>query len=252
MSKEKFEKIIKREIDEYLNLSVMGMPCKVPYIFGSSWLEFWRTGGKGSINDIRVESEKLFKLYDLDPSEMTEFERYKFLRSKRVGIDCSGMVYQIFDIASRELLNKPLKELINRKKGIIGEIDKKLLGFKRERRVASRHLTSDLNSVSITNLLDLQIGDMIKMSTSDPKIGHVAIIYEVDRTCDKITYAHSSFHTKKVGPHLGIINVLDWNKLLEDQEWEEQSTDNKTDLSIRVKSAEGMGIRRLKIFEGLN
>src|SRR3989338_8159422 len=145
----KFEELIKQEIDKYLNLSVGGVYCKIPYIFGSNWLEFWRTGGKGSVLELKTEAEKLFALYDLTPSEMTEFERYKFLRDKRVGIDCSGLIYNIFDQVALDLFRKPLSSYILRYKGLLGQIDKYILSFKRNRRIASYHLTSDTNSFPV-------------------------------------------------------------------------------------------------------
>jgi len=247
----KFEELIKQEVDKYLNLEVGGVYCKIPYIFGSSWLEFWRTGGKGSVKDIKVEAEKLFKLYDLVPSEMTEYERYKFLRSKRVGIDCSGFVYNIYDKVTKEFFGKPLSKYILRYKGIVGELDKLIFSFKRNRRISSFHLTSDLNSFPIKNIKDIRVGDMIKMKSVDPNIGHVAIIYDVNLDKNEIVYAHSSFKTKTVGPHLSKIKILDYNLPIDKQEWEEVSSRGEN-ISSNASSEEGLGLRRLKIFEKIN
>jgi len=243
----KFEELVKQEIDKYLNLNVGGVYCKVPYIFGSSWMEFWRTGGKGSVEQIKVEAEKLFALYDLVPAEMTEFERYKFLRDKRVGIDCSGLVYNIYDQITKNLFNKPLSNYVVRFAGLIGQIDKLVFSFKRNRRIASYHLTSDLNSFPVKNLKDIRIGDMIKMKSSDPEIGHVAIIYNIDISQDEIIYAHSSFKTKTVGPHLGKIRVTNYDLPIDKQYWEEVSAKGES-ISTNVSSKEGLGLRRLKIF----
>jgi len=247
----KFEELIRQEIDKYLSLQVGGVYCKIPYVFGSGWLEFWRTGGKGSIKDIKIEAEKLFKLYDLVPSEMSEFERYKFLRAKRVGIDCSGLVYNIYDQATKQLCGKPLSNYVLRYKGIIGEIDKLLLSFKRNRRIASYHLTSDLNSVAIKNIKDIRVGDMIKMKSADVEIGHVAIIYSVKLAKNEIVYAHSSFKTKTVGPHLSKIKIIDYNLPVDKQQWEEVSSRGEN-ISTKANYKEGFGLRRLKIFEKIN
>lgn len=246
----KFEELIKQEIDKFLNLEVGGVYCKVPYIFGSSWLEFWRTGGKGSIDQIKTEAKKLFALYDLIPSEMSEFERYKFLRDKRVGIDCSGLVYNVYDEVSKVLLNKSIGDFILRKTGFLGKLDKYLFSFKRNRRIASYHLTSDINSFPIENLKDIRVGDMIKMKSLDPNIGHVAIIYDVDLDKNVITYAHSSFKTKTVGPHLSKINITNINLPIDKQNWEELSVKGES-ISTSANSKEGLGLRRLRVFKDL-
>lgn len=246
----KFKELIKIEIDKYLNLSVGRVYCKVPYIFGSSWLEFWRTGGKGSIEEISNESEKLFALYDLVPSEMTEFERYKFLRDKKVGIDCSGLIYNIYNEVTKQLFNKPLSNYILRFEGGLGYLDKIIFKFKRNRRIASYHLTSDINSFVVENLKDIRVGDMIKMKSSDPQIGHVAIIYSVDFVQNEIVYAHSSFKTKTVGPHLAKIRITNYDLTIDKQEWEEVSSKGKN-ISVNASFEEGLGLRRLKIFKDM-
>lgn len=250
MKKIEFENLIKQQVDAYLSLMIGGVYCKVPYIFGSSWMEFWRAGGKGSVEEIKSESERLFTLYDLVPSEMTEFERYKFLRDKRVGIDCSGMLYNIYDGVTKKLLEKPLSKYINRYPGIIGGLDKLLLSFKRNRRIASYHLTSDLNSIPVERLREIRVGDMIKMKSMDPQIGHVVIIYNVDLNNNQVTYAHSSFKTKTVGPHLSKIKITNWDNTIDKQDWEEVSAKGEN-ISSNANFEEGLGLRRLNIFKDL-
>lgn len=236
-------------LDQYLNFQVAGKRVPIPYIRSRRPWQFWRTSGKGTPEAIRLELERIARRQAFDLEQSSPEEIRKFMQKNKIGIECSGLVYHLLDAFVRVEVGQPLRKFVKRFPGVLGEIEKWVLSPQRYRRINARTLTSGLNSVATRGIGEIRVGDMIRMSIDDPG-DHVLLVVGVEReegSIKQITYVHSSGkHTRKRGPHLGTIKVVDPELGLEKQEWEEELEDGGS-YSRYFRPQMGDGVVRLKI-----
>lgn len=168
-------------------------------------------GGKGRPKEIRRITLKKAEETGIKLERMTTEEIREFMRRKRIGIDCSGFVFQILDFLFpgfwRGLKMAP--------------------GWSRNpiRRFNAAALTSKENTRPVKRLREIKTGDLIPLSFTGKRVDHVLVV--VDKNKKEIVYAHSSSRTPNDGPHLGRIKIIDWGEDLKRQYWEEKTKEGK-------------------------
>lgn len=199
-------------IDKYFNLHIKGHIIICPYFINRN--RFLRSpvyAGKGTPEEIEKTTNALIK-YKNPSKEQILYEMHQ----KGIGIDCSGLVYQIYEFWLSILFNKSLSEFLpnvpvyNLRK----YMSRKL---KPQNSVGANELTSEPFAKKI-NLQEVKAGDMIR--TRGGK--HVLLITEVKKKYDKVEqlkFVHSSSQYKRDGVRYGQIylneiqdiNFAHWN-----------------------------------------
>ncbi len=182
-------------------------------------------GGKGNWHQInQATKELLSKLPHKPPSS----EIYNLQKKNHIGIDCSGLAYNLLNFLSLETKQKSIEEKVVGTGGKFGI-----------RRVSSNLLTSPANSIPVTSYQNIQPGDLIRLE----KGRHVIVILK--KVGNTINYIHSSNKTLIRGVHLGTIKIINPKATLEHQHWIETTKDNQPYSSL-FNSQNGDGIFRLK------
>lgn len=236
--------ILNKTLQTYLNFEYQGRRIPLPYVLRFKPWDFRSTCGKGTPSEIISElnhaaSEKNQVLGLLSTDQVV-----KFMKAEGIGVDCSGLAYNLLSPLVKEQTGHNMSFYITRYPGLIGALDKMFYGFKRIRRISADILTNDLNTVPIDVVGDALPGDLLRLSTPTTKHKHVAVIVEV--TSDKLVYAHSSRYTEEAGPHLSEIQINYPEKGLDDQTWLEKTNRGDSYRDLAFKMHEGDGIRRLK------
>jgi hypothetical protein len=192
-------------------------------------------GGKGNPEQIVQATVEEAKNAFFDLNKASEEEILAFMRTRRIGVDCSGFVYWMLDAFDREKGGNGLADDIPEANGsFVGS------------RANVRLLTSKELATRVS-LQDVRVGDMIR--TRGGK--HIMIVFSIERDDDgnlwKITYAHSSNKTEITGVHLGVIDIVAPEKTLADQIWQEKNADGDSYLVDFLPEA-GDGFYRLLLF----
>lgn len=237
MENDYINKKIREFIRGYTAMDIDGVVIPCPY-----WMNRLKDGkvivrgfanGKGSAGEIREELEKeLISLSGDERFKLTAENLRKFARRKRTGIDCSGFVYRVLDQLLRlGIGGTKYKNLDEAFDGGIYKTD-------------AKRLTGLQYCREIRNIKDFRVGDMIRLWGGK----HIAIIIEVN---DKeIIYAHSSsLSTKIQGVHTSFIRIIDADKPLENQIWDEKTRSGGNFGKKRFITEKGDGVFRLKIFK---
>jgi hypothetical protein len=182
-------------------------------------------GGKGSPAQIRKATLERAKKSSLNLKKLSSSQIRRFMRQKKIGLDCSGFAFQILDFLFPGFW-KGLKKAPGKSVNPI-------------RRFNAYALTSKENSVAVKKIKDIKVGDLVPLSWQG-KVDHVLTVVKV--TDKLITYAHSSQKTKITGPHLGKIKIIDPKKGLNKQVWLERNKD-ETPISKFLTSGEARRIR---------
>ncbi|MDP3888698.1 MAG: hypothetical protein Q8Q24_01500 [bacterium] len=222
---------LKNFLDQYFNFEIAGKKVTLPYWMNKLGKEIYGPhGGKGTPEEIRSDTLEAAEKENKDLEKMPLEEIYSFMKQNRIGLDCSGFAYQILNFLD---LEKGGDGISNSVAGVNG------MGITKTNADA---LTNGINSVQVENLKEVRPGDLIRMDGGR----HVMVI--VDTNSKEIIYAHISASTKKEGPHLAKINIINPDGGIEKQNWEELSKDNRNYRDFALRLNLGDGIRRLKIF----
>ena len=221
---------------KYTHLPLGGKEIVCPY-----WINnlkagvFGPYGGKGTPREIVEATKSEAEKIGLDLSKLSKEEILAFMKSKRIGMDCSGFVFWMLDALDRE-------------KGGDGIANDILSG---DRLLPSRANVATLTNegaVSAVELKDVRVGDMIRLD----KGKHVAIVMRVVRDLGdmgevrEVEYAHSSARTKILGVHAEKIKIKDQTRGLEKQQWNEIAYEGKNYGETYCLSLAGDGLKRLK------
>jgi hypothetical protein len=182
---------------------------------------FANYGGKATPQQVKhlVYAAARKNHFDLEKASAQEI--VSFMITKGIGVDCSGFVYYILDQYLRRKKRQTLDSLILRYPGMWGKIERFLLQQNRVRRTSAATLTSDLNTIPIKRVCDMQPGDLIRLTHRDWKGKHVIVVVSLSDT--EITYAMTSQYTQIQGARFGKIKIRDKNKGLEAQTWLEKT-----------------------------
>ncbi|MGI5841421.1 MAG: hypothetical protein ACOX6N_04360 [Patescibacteria group bacterium] len=182
-------------------------------------------GGKGNWKQIQAETQKLLGKF---PQKNTPDKVYNLQKKNRVGIDCSGLAYNLLDFLCQKIKQERLDNHIT---GVGGKN-----GI---RRVSANILTSEKNAIKINNYENIKPGDLIRLDNGR----HVIVILE--KTGKTINYIHNSSKTYDRGVHLGSITLINPNQPLNYQQWSDILKD-KGNYALLFNHKNGDGIFRLK------
>lgn len=221
---------------QYSRLPIGGKEIVCPY-----WMNkltsgiFGPGGGKGRPEQIVEIVNKEAENACFDLAKASEEEITAFMRTRRIGVDCSGFAFWMLDALCKEKGNKSLVDLIPEASG----------GFAGSK-ANVKLLTSD-KFASRIDLSAVQVGDMIRHRGGK----HLMVILSIERDDEgsvwKITYAHSSDRTEITGVHLGVIDVVYPQKTLAEQLWQEKNAEGDSYL-IDYLQESGDGLYRLLLF----
>ncbi len=206
--------------------------------------------GKGSPDDI-AEEALIASLHEKrDLAKMNAEELKKFLVDHRIGVDCSAFVYYVLKAEVKARGKGNLKKLI-RFPYITNPLRKLLVKLRTVENVDVKTLVHDMNSQTIA-LGDVEAGDMIALlGGRDGRRDHILVITDVQKKNSvptTLSYAHSdewpSDGRYGHGVRTGTMTIIDSNKSILEQIWNESTTYNAQEL---VKQAGYKPeIRRLK------
>lgn len=221
----------------YTHLPIGGQEIPCPYWVNKIKLGvFGHLGGKGTPEQIVSVTKKEAERAGLDLEKMTKEEILRFMKQKRIGIDCSGFVFWMLDVLDREKGGDGIADDIPRSKGRFLEAR------------ASVKMLADEKVSILVKVVDICIGDIIRLRGGK----HMTIVTALEKdkagSIKKIVYAHSSSKTKTSGVHAGIIDIISSGDL-QDQKWLEE-TDRGENYGKKCYLPEmGDGIRRLRIWQ---
>jgi len=204
-------KSLKKVCQSFLNLPLGKHSLPIPYwsnkLKDGKILIEGAFGGKGTPKQIQKATDRAAKKEKLDLKKLTKKEILYLMKRNKIGLDCSGLVYQLLDFISKKEKKTSLDQILvgfGGKKGI--------------RRVGVRQLADPQNSIPV-NLDQLKPGDFI--ITDQEK--HMLLILDIKD--NKITYIHSSQKTKNNGVHLGTLTIINPNRGLAHQKWSDKLKD---------------------------
>ncbi|KKQ28205.1 MAG: hypothetical protein US42_C0001G0056 [Candidatus Magasanikbacteria bacterium GW2011_GWC2_37_14] len=213
-------------IQNYLHLPFPGHNISCPY-FNNRRARL-RGGlraliGKGSPADIVEEATIISLREKINLNKITDEELKKFLIDKKIGIDCSGLVYHILDAEMKAQGKGSLQKILKRP-WFKNPIRKLLVKLRPIENTGVGTFNHEINSMEI-NLKDLAPGDLIIIMGAGVKqdYNHILLINQI--ADNKIQYTHSFQYPNDGLYNHGVrqetITITDPNKSLLDQTWSE-------------------------------
>lgn len=222
---------------KYTHLPLGGKEIVCPYWMNNLKLGvFGPNGGKGTPEEIIEATENEAKKMGLNLNELTKEEITAFMKSKKIGVDCSGFGFWMLDSLDKEKGGN----------GIGDDIPGSIGRFLPSR--ANVAMLTDEKLSSPVGVKGVKLGDMVRLN----KGRHVAIVTKIVResgAVKEIEYAHSSSRTKTSGVHKDKIKIVDQNKGLKEQEWNELANNGQNYGKTYLFSDMGDGLKRLKFWD---
>ncbi len=205
MAKKSIPQELEAYIDRYFNLKISGKTVVCPYFMNSAagFLRPPVQAGKGTPDQIEEEGAKIFSyIKNLDTSE--EVIRQEMI-DHGLGIDCSGLVYQLYNYWLTSILGKqtldtylPPQKTLNVRK----IFSRKL---KPESSVSADMFTSSPIAEKVSPLEALP-GDLIR-TKGGKHVLFVTDVEYIDEKATKIYYVQSTRFYARNGLHKGIIEL---------------------------------------------
>src|SRR5260221_3467868 len=244
--------IIKETIKQYRELKLDGKTVVTPYFINDKRRKDLRAMvGKGTPEEIIMESKIWEKLKGTDFDTMNEDSIKQFLIDRGIGIDCSGFITHILDSQSQQKTGKHVWNFLRiPQNGIIWKLRYWLRPVEQ---LGAEVLTDKDNTIPIS-IDEVMPGDLIRSKAKKNNGHHIMIITEVDRnennSVKSITYTHSSaYYGTNNGIKEGKIEIVNPNAPLKDQNWlEVDETGENNTLDGFLINNEDNGLRRLKCF----
>jgi hypothetical protein len=261
-------------IHEYFNLPFFGISgARCPYFNNAKIGQRGQLKvliGKGAPTEITEEAKIISAqycrgLFDKSgicgvhlehPAEHEEIECVRqFLVDNNLGVDCSGFVTNVLQKHYKETggFDFSKKIFITPKKFFLRWIISRLRPIEQ---INVKIYANDKNTGLITDLTKIKPADVIIMLKTGPNKNHdhILLITEAEESASgkKIKYAHSRawFSEGKYGHGVseGTINVVNPQKGLLDQLWEEKNKINEENETYReAKQASILEIRRIRL-----
>lgn len=201
-------------LSSYFSLEIVaGKKVRIPYWRNRLKLKGLRRiqgpfGGKGTPTEIKKATLEKARKASLDLKNLSSAEISRFMKQKKIGLDCSGFAFQVLNFLFPGFW-KGLKKAPGKSSNPV-------------RRFNAWALTSKENTSAVRKVKNLRVGDLVAMSWKG-KVDHVLVVVDVSEK--EIVYAHSSEKTKITGPHLGKIKIIDGDKGIDKQIWLEKNID---------------------------
>lgn len=255
------EPTLTKAVKEYTEFEVAGKRVQIPYHLarGQEW-KVWSFSSKGTPKQIRKELLQKAKKAHFDLEQASVEKIHRFMKTNKIGVDCSGFVYHVLDPLVKEKTGKGLGSWIRRYRGLRGALEMYLLSYGRVRRIGTKALTKELNSVVIRLIEDIKPGDLLRRVAKEKDESgrmrrHVMVAVKVEKNDNgdltAITYAHSSRETSIDGPHLARIEITDPHDWLDKQHWLELTKDGLNYRESFFAEKYRSGVRRLRCLAGI-
>lgn len=178
------------EAYQKFELDFGGKKVWVPYRINIPFQEDRRRYGKWSAEKIKADTIELAKETGFDLEKASAVEIADFMRREKLGIDCSGFVYQILDSVLP--------------KSKIGTMEQ--IGFPEASSTNVQLLTDEKFARKINDASQkIQSGDLIKFAPRDGGQWHIILVLKNDGKT--ITYGHSSAYNVPDGVGVGQIKI---------------------------------------------
>jgi len=219
--------------DHYLNIKVSDfiLPCpywrdKLNQSTGEKVRGF--LGGKGTAIEIQTEVNRIMTE---NQHESDQISIKSFLKQKKIGVDCSGLTYNLANAWQMSLDGKSLDDFITHSPGGNPTNPKRF-------RTSADSLTGQWNSTLIRKIEDVRAGDLIRMQQGK----HVLII--LYRSINQILYIHSKEKLYGDCVHLSYIDLPPDISSLLNADWHEFTKENKQISSEYFNPDRGDGVTR--------
>lgn len=243
-------KTAQQMVYEYQHLPLGGKSVVCPYHIN---IRKERVGlrvlvGKGDPGEIVKEVKVWAKLKDFDLYKADEKQIRDFMIERSIGIDCSGFVTHVLGYWIKSEHRRRLWELVEYKNNDILSRIRRF--FRPIENLGANTLTNLINCDTITNVNDIQPGDLIRSKGKVKNSHHVSLISKVTKVNGKTTeieYVHSQrYYGDQNGVKFGLIKITDLKKPLHKQEWLEVLDGVNYTLNGYLNQLEDNGVRRLK------
>lgn len=222
---DELSKNLEQAVGEF-ELDFGGKKVWTPYRINLPFQSDRRRYGKSTAVELRQNTEQIAQEVGFDIDSASALEIADFMRDQKLGIDCSGLVYQLFDKAFKEMGYGGMEEI----------------GFPKASLSNVALLTSPEYAIRVDETAsNLQPGDMFMFGGKKDE-WHVMMIISVDSRM--IEYVDSSRYNDPDGVAKHKIRIVDQNKSVKDQEWNHVLNTGETRQS-RYKTASEDGIYRL-------
>lgn len=160
---------------KYTHLSLGGKEIRCPYWMDNNKAGIWGPlGGKGRPEQIIQVTEELAQKKGLNLGQMTQREILSFMKSQRIGVDCSGLAFWLLDALDKEKGGNGIADDIPNCRG-------KYLDCR-----ASVQMLTDSLVAAPVDCRNVKVGDMLRLKRGK----HIAVVMTL--TNDELIYAHSS------------------------------------------------------------
>lgn len=174
--------------------------------------------GKGTAKEIALKTIEFANQENIKLLNLTSNQIYNFQKKHKLGIDCSGLVFNLL-----LFLNPNVNNLLTGTEGKKGV-----------RRLSANLLTSSPNAISINSYDSIKTGDLIRIDNGK----HV--VFVVEKIGNIFHYVHSSNKTIISGVHYGTLEIIYPDKSLNFQKWSDITKDGKNyNKLINPKNGDG-------------
>jgi hypothetical protein len=249
--------LAQKVIEKYLALP-LGAGCSTPYF--NNRRKRIRGGlralvGKGAPEEIAEEAEMFSIRERAGIKKMESGALKRFLVDHNLGIDCSGLAYQVLEAESLARTGKRLRSAVRPWSGF----KRRLLHIVRPSENSGVSTFShSQNSIAVSEA-DIRAGDFISIigTGAEKKYNHMMVVESVEASgsTKKINYIHSYMWPEDGlydhGVRRGIISIENDTPIISGV-WTEKgkmSKDNYTFMS--AQSAKDISIRRLRVFASM-
>ncbi len=212
-------KSAQRVVEHYYNINLGGKKVVTPYFMNERGKRGRRAFvGKGTPEELEKATQQTAKKHNFNLHAATASQIRAFMIKHELGIDCSGFVSWVLNAIVREKRKKSLWRYINfQMLPFVARVKSKVRPVEN---ISVKVLTHPKNSTHIESILEIKVGDMIRIYGGN----HILLISEM--TYDNggnpvgFKYVNSTMYKDQhYGIRTGTVKIQDKNKYLIGQEW---------------------------------
>lgn len=206
-------------INRYSELQIADKKIITPYFMNKKNKKGRRVSvGKGLPSEIEREVIKLAKKYNLNLYTSSAEKIKEFMIKNEIGIDCSGLAAWILNELVKEKVSKPIwKSLSFKMLSPMAQVKRHLRPIEN---VSVKVLTDMNNSIVVKRLLDIRVGDIIRVLNGHHILIVTIVEYDEKSNLSQFSFINSTMHLSEYyGIRKGLVQVTHKDKYLVDQKW---------------------------------